>query len=399
MHVFMMKKTITNFSFSPSTDIACNILRALAIKPHLRGPRIVNKPIVIYGAGKMGRMAKEYLDFIGVKVTTVIDRNAADFGNDPYWRDVDVVHPNDISSLDKNSSMIAVAVCTVPFTPLQESLLNQGWNDIVPFYDIAEAYRDIHPLSNGWFTGPLTADDISEIEQVLAGWVDNSSRAHHLQFLAWHSHREEWNFNDAPVTTNDRYFIPTIRSILGNNESFLDVGAHHGEASLAFLQHVGNRFQKMWLLEPDSANATKLRVRCAALMSTHCRQKIEIFELAVGASCGEKKFFSGIGYSSQISNLGQQVAELLTIDTLNLTPTFIKLHLEGWELAALRGAVLTLDRARPILTITAYHNSLGLWKLPKWLMEHLVDYRFKFQLHSWCGTGAVIYAIPAERFR
>jgi FkbM family methyltransferase len=347
----------------------------------------------------MGRLAKEYFDFIGIKVTTVVDKNATDLRNDSFWQDVNVVHPKEISSSDKNSAILAVAVCTVPYASLQDSLLNQGWHDIVPFYDIAEAYRDIHPLSNGWFTGPLAVNDISAIEEVLAGWVDNSSRAHHLQFLAWHSLREEWYFNDAPVTTNDRYFIPAIRLILSDNESFLDVGAHHGEVSLAFLQHVGNRFRTLWLVEPDSANATELRVRCAALMPPHCRQRIEIFECAVGASCGERKFFSGLGYASQLCNFGQQTAELATIDALNLTPSFIKLHLEGWELEALKGAVLTINRTRPILTITAYHNRLGLWQLPKWLMEHLVDYKFRFQLHSWCGTGAVIYAIPAERYK
>jgi hypothetical protein len=30
-------------------------------------------------------------------------------------------------------------------------------------------------------------------------------------------------------------------------------------------------------------------------------------------------------------------------------------------------------------------------------METLPDYRFLFRIHSWCGTGAVIYAIPDER--
>jgi hypothetical protein len=30
-------------------------------------------------------------------------------------------------------------------------------------------------------------------------------------------------------------------------------------------------------------------------------------------------------------------------------------------------------------------------------MQTLSGYRFLFRNHSWCGTGAVIYAIPQER--
>jgi hypothetical protein len=30
-------------------------------------------------------------------------------------------------------------------------------------------------------------------------------------------------------------------------------------------------------------------------------------------------------------------------------------------------------------------------------MQTLPRYRFLFRAHSWCGTGAVVYAIPQER--
>lgn len=89
--------------------------------------------------------------------------------------------------------------------------------------------------------------------------------------------------------------------------------------------------------------------------------------------------------------------EVTTIDALGMEPTFIKLHLEGAELAVLRGAERTLRSARPIVAATVYHNDDGIWKTPLWMMRNLKDYRFLFRLHSWCGTGAVLYAIPSER--
>ncbi|MFM2280519.1 MAG: hypothetical protein RLZZ444_2750, partial [Pseudomonadota bacterium] len=75
-----------------------------------------------------------------------------------------------------------------------------------------------------------------------------------------------------------------------------------------------------------------------------------------------------------------------------------KLHLEGHELEALKGGVETMTRHRPVVAATVYHNADGLWRTAHWLQLHLADYRLLFRLHSWCGTGAVLYAIPAERW-
>ena len=80
-----------------------------------------------------------------------------------------------------------------------------------------------------------------------------------------------------------------------------------------------------------------------------------------------------------------------------MAPTFVKLHLEGGELTALKGGRQTLIANRPLIAATVYHNDDGIWKTAHWLMETLADYRFLFRLHSWCGTGAVVYAIPNKR--
>jgi hypothetical protein len=85
------------------------------------------------------------------------------------------------------------------------------------------------------------------------------------------------------------------------------------------------------------------------------------------------------------------------VDDLELHPTLIKLHVEGAELDLLRGARRTLERQRPIVMATSYHNDDGISRLPIWLHEQLPGYRLHFRMHGWCGTGAVIYAIPAER--
>ncbi|HLJ51974.1 MAG TPA: hypothetical protein VKT24_01240, partial [Rhizomicrobium sp.] len=107
------------------------------------------------------------------------------------------------------SARVAVSVVTSPYAAIEHSLAARGCTDVVPFYDLAESLRGQHPLANGWFADPLTAADRRQIASVYASWDDDVSRAHHLQFMAWRRLREEWTFEDAPIST-ERYFIPEV---------------------------------------------------------------------------------------------------------------------------------------------------------------------------------------------
>jgi FkbM family methyltransferase len=238
---------------------------------------------------------------------------------------------------------------------------------------------------------------VTAIEQVLARWDDDVSRAHHLQFVAWHALREDWCFEGAPVTTQDRYFIPEVQSLLNGREAFLDVGAHHGEVSRGFAGLVEGRFASICAVEADPANLAVLGRELAA--DARMRDRVRVLSCVVGERPGSAPFFDGLGYVSQLSPLGPHRKEVTTLDRLQLQPTFAKLHLEGHELAALQGGLRTLQQHRPLIATTSYHNRLGLHELPRWLMDHLEGYRFLLRLHSWCGTGAVVYGIPDERRR
>jgi hypothetical protein len=100
---------------------------------------------------------------------------------------------------------------------------------------------------------------------------------------------------------------------------------------------------------------------------------------------------------SQFAKTGQADVLTGTIDAAGLAPGFIKLHLEGGELDALRGGLATISKSRPVIALTVYHDADGLWRTASWMRENLTDYVLLMRTHSWCGTGAVIYAIPGER--
>lgn len=355
-------------------------------------PHKVDKPLIIYGAGNLGKMAKEYFDILNITISLITDKHPEQYINDTFWNNIKIISPEDVPYEQRKSSLLAICIVTSSFSEINKSLKEQGWNDTIPFYDISQSYTNIHPLNNGWYE-KLTKDDISNIENILSKLEDNISRAHYLQFIAWHTLREEWIFKDAPIIADNRYFIPEVLSVLNDREVFVDIGAHHGEVILKFLKITNNKYSKIWAFEPDKINISNLYNNYK-----DSKYHINIEQTALGnlPRLEKKKFYSS-GYSSQISDLGKTEVNVEELDIFHIPSTFIKIHTEGYELPILYGALRTITKNRPILAVTIYHSKEGLWKIPYHLITILDNYIFYFRLHSWYGTGAVIYAIPNER--
>lgn len=383
----------------PDVRMACDLVRNISREEIKHGPRKVIKPLVLYGAGNLGKMAASYFRHLGIVFQYVVDANAFEYKDDPFWQGTSIVRPEDIQEKDKILSTLAVCISTAPIVPIWKSLVDQGWQDIVPFYDIAEAYCDLHPLSNGWFSGKLQPTAISGMEWVLERWDDDISRAHHVQFIAWRALREEWTFAGAPVTIDDRYFIEPIKRALSDHECFLDIGAHHGEICIRFSQLVHGKFKAIYAVEPDYDNLSILRDNFRNYFLEDSYNRVNIIDSVVGDRECLSKIYSGLDYATQICVYGNRTVNINTIDNFNVSPSLIKIHVEGVELYSFVGGLETIRKSRPIIAATIYHNELGVYKFPQLMMKCLEDYRFTLRLHGWCGTALVLYAVPLERLQ
>jgi FkbM family methyltransferase len=382
------------FPHAPDTAIAIALAEDMLARPPAGTIPKTSGRIALYGAGNFGRMARDFLKAVWLDFECVIDRNADALRQDPAWQGVQLFRPDNVPDDVKREATLLVTVATAPYVPLEQSLAAQGFAHIVPFYDFAEGFRHLHPLSNGWFAGPLNGLDRRMVALVLSRLADDVSRAHFLQFLAWRYLREEWTFADAPVQGNNRFFIPEVKPHLRDGLNFIDGGAWQGNVSLEFDQLVGGRWDSITAVEPDETNRTTMERNFAAHWPDKSAKAPTILDCALGASNSAALFHSGLGYASQLSPTGRDMVEVRTIDSLALKADFIKLHLEGGELNALKGAIKTLQKNRPVIAATVYHDADGLWRTPLFLIETLREYRILFRLHSWCGTGAVLYGLP-----
>jgi hypothetical protein len=85
-----------------------------------------------------------------------------------------------------------------------------------------------------------------------------------------------------------------------------------------------------------------------------------------------------------------------TLDTLIREGTiaridFIKMDIEGSELAALKGAEKTLREQRPRLAISLYHRREDFHAIPLWLDQLGCGYRFYLEHYSMHHEETVLY--------
>lgn len=379
-----------NHATLPDRPAANRLLDELFAQPTAVPPPPAADGLVLYGAGKLGRLALGLLQQLGIRVPFIVDRNAASVGE---LLGVPVIAPDAVPAEERRRT-IGICVVTAPYEPLHASLQAAGWRDIHPVYDLLQPHAERTTMENGWFLPRPGPADMAILRTVMDAWNDDISRAAHLQFLAWRYARRECSFSAAPVHTDDRYFIPEVLATLGPEESFLDAGAYDGSVSEAFMAIVHGRFQQLTLIEGDPDNLAIARQRLAATPSS---ERLTFHGCALDQHAASRRFVAGQDLGSRLHGSRGTPVETRRIDDLALPVTFAKFHLEGQELPVLRGALHTLQTQRPLLAITVYHNADGAWRTAAFLRETLPGYRLLLRLHGWCGTAAVIYGIPEER--
>ena len=168
------------------------------------------------------------------------------------------------------------------------------------------------------------------------------------------------------------------------NKDIIDGGAYWGDSALVIS---GYHPKKIYAFEPQPDNYGQL---CETVSLNNLNDKV----VTVKAGLGKSKEFSllysneftsasNLGGVDAINGGGELVAnkvEIVTIDDYvtenNLDVGFIKLDIEGNELPAIQGALQTIKRFRPVLSIAIYHRPEDFFEI-KPLIEGLnLGYRF-----------------------
>jgi len=212
--------------------------------------------------------------------------------------------------------------------------------------------------------------------KAVASWLaDERSRNEYLGMIKFRQSCRRKDFPLCDVTTSE-YFIEEMT--LGENEVFIDCGAYTGDTIDGFLEHCPT-YNQIIAFEPDSENFAKLKQKHGD------NPKITLFNEGVHNVDGDVKFSArGSGWSAIGDDHENTVTiSVRAIDGLNLrNVSFLKMDIEGAELAALKGAEKTILRDKPKLAICIYHSNEDMLDIAEYIHTLVPEYKL-YVRHHW----------------
>lgn len=341
----------------------------------------------IYGAGELGQLCFDLLGRIGKSVSGVWDRDPAQCQRFAAFNGL----PGDVLEAPK-SGPVVVCISKAPYDAVLEELAAKGFSNLINFYDLADLFHSATGFDNGWRLDDPTAGERAGFADLLAGLNDEVSGDHLCEFLHWHRLRRPGGDADFDPDLDNRYFPDFVRRALGDGETFVDIGCHAGSVIHRFHELSGARYHRIVGFEPDPHNMAAAVEAVGGLDA-----RIELIAAGIGPENASVPYEVGLNYCSAAQAGGGHLVSEFTLDHYQLAPTFLKVHIEGREAEALASGDQTIQRARPIIAATVYHERPNLLEVGDYLLNQLTDYRYFFRCHGYLGSGAVLYALPAER--
>lgn len=136
---------------------------------------------------------------------------------------------------------------------------------------------------------------------------------------------------------------------------YVDVSAAHGDTVARYVDVTGGRFRAIHAFEPTAGQYRELAAKAAA------DPRIRTYPNAVGETCGPIPFFDNAlaPFGSNALTIDrahpESRVECVRLDDLIDACDLLKLDVEGFECAVLRGGRRLIGASRPDLAIACYH--------------------------------------------
>ena len=351
---------------------------------------------VLFGAGNLGRRTLTGLRKVGIEPLAFVDNDTQRWGEN--CNGVPVLSPREGAKLYGTRAAFVVTIWRGEGTERMAARVSQlrelGCESVVPFLPL---YWKLPSSLLPHYTLDLPHNVHRQPDRVREGFLLMSDEASRREYLAQLRFRVLGDFECLPPPVQgDIYFRDDLFN-LGKEETLVDCGAFDGDTLSLFFDKTGNSCKSVIAFEPDPANYVKLAERVSR-MPPAVRQSIALHQSATG-DCNRRVLMDvGFGPASHIGD-GNHEVECATLDSMldEVPVTFIKMDIEGSELAALAGAQQLIQKYSPILAICVYHRQDDLWNIPLLIHRLNPDYSFHLRPHLLEGWDLVCYAIPSNR--
>ena len=178
------------------------------------------------------------------------------------------------------------------------------------------------------------------------------------------------------------------------DEVFVDGGAYDLESSISFVQWTKGKYDKIYAFEATEKYAEVSRQRMIQE-----NLKGEVIEKGLWSTTSTLSFCDTLGQGSYVvegdcAKANSKIA-VVSIDDFfkGKRVSFIKMDIEGSELAALKGGKSTIIKYMPRLAISIYHKPEDIVEIPRYIKSIVPEYKFYLRTY---GVGVrddtVLYA-------
>jgi FkbM family methyltransferase len=344
----------------------------------------------LYGAGNLGRKMARGLAAQGAVVKGFLDNNPKKVGQ--------IVEGLPVLALD-NLSLTENSVCVITIWHYRHNPAESakhanslGFQNIFHFASIAALFGIAEVLPNYAVDHPsvLFNDDTKGRLLNTARFLSDEPSRHVLsEVISFHalpspSRAPKISFRPLP-------FQPE------KVVTYIDGGAFVGDDFESHLKDFSELKQAL-LVEPDPQSFATLKNR-------QFPKHIEISPVhaALSQSKGHITFQANGDWGSKVVE-GSEIPNGLRIPCVTLDslgklflfsgPVYIKMDLEGHEIAALKGAQELLRRNNVIFSITLEHRALDLFEVPEFLMSFPGRSHFLYPHDSEFSMDLVLYSVP-----
>jgi FkbM family methyltransferase len=202
----------------------------------------------------------------------------------------------------------------------------------------------------------------------------------------------------AAVCEENQYFcLPRFFEFDG--EYFVDAGAYDGDSVEKFIL-TRHAFTKIYAFEPGPRQFFDLKARIKRLSLDRALDPDAIELINAGLGDGEYSASAGTA-SGQMTNLAvgyNSAGAGVTLRIVSLDSfmkerpvTFLKVDVEGMEMALLKGARSTILRDKPKIAICVYHYPTDIPEIANYLTGLVPNYQFALRHHSQQFMETVLY--------
>ncbi len=359
--------------------------------------------IVLYGAGSAGIAFLNYLRDAGIMPVYFSDADTDKWGM--FCEGLEIIPPMEIIRRVGENALVIVTINTDGKTyckDFKKELLiggHQGVHANLKKYGCERIidytfFRRCYALFYGEQYNLPACSDIQimlenreNIKQVYELLSDAESKDTFLKILEFRLISDE---TDIPVYPEKGMYFEYDLFERRNNEVFIDCGACGGSSLKEFLEYNFHQFEAYFGIEPDKKNYIELEQFINKLEYREQR-KIHILNAAAYSHRKGEHFFVLNGPGTFQAETGPKIVPTDTIDCIlqGKRASYIKMNIEGSEIAALKGAENTIKTYMPRLGIMGYHKTSDLWKVPLLIKKYNNDYRIS--LRSYMKNVAFIY--------